>query len=91
MYLTGDNRLTGAMPTQLGNIATLQELHLHGNDLTGSIPVEVTSIPGLLVLNLESNQFTGSISVQSTSNSEPDSDTGLVWQFESIESLILCE
>jgi len=91
LYSTGDNRLTGVMPTQLGNIETLQELHLHSNELTGSIPAEITSIPGLLVLNLESNQFTGSISVQSTLNSESGARMGLIRQFESIESLILCK
>ena len=32
------NQLTGAIPTELGNLANLERLYLSGNQLTGVIP-----------------------------------------------------
>ena len=37
LWLSG-NRLTGAIPAELGALAELQQLYLGGNDLTGCIP-----------------------------------------------------
>ena len=91
LFPTGNNRLTGVIPSELGNIVTLKELHLHSNELVGSLPVEITSISGLLVLNLDTNQLTGSISVQSAFNRAHDSAMQLSWRFESIETLFLCK
>lgn len=38
MYLN-NNTFTGAVPAQLGNLASLTELYLNDNQLTGDVPV----------------------------------------------------
>lgn len=60
----GGNRLTGTIPTQLGNLGKLYRLHLAGNQLTGSIPTQLGSLTALTRLALHTNQLTGSIPTQ---------------------------
>ena len=56
------NGLTGQIPSELGNLAALQELHLHGNHgLTGQIPSELGNLAALQELWLSSNGLTGPI------------------------------
>ena len=57
----GDNNLTGAIPTELGSLASLKVLNLGVNQLTGSIPPELGNLAGLQVLSLADNRLTGSI------------------------------
>ena len=56
-----DNQLSGTIPTQLGNLANLEELLLTRNQLTGTIPAELASLTGLDILALGGNQLTGTI------------------------------
>ena len=55
------NSLTGPIPAELGNLASLQYLRLSGNDLTGPIPPELGKLASLKWLSLSSNNLTGSI------------------------------
>ena len=55
------NQLTGAIPSELGNLANLEGLDLASNRLTGAIPSELGNLPNLTDLNLASNQLTGAI------------------------------
>ena len=56
-----DNQLTGTTPSQLGNLANLQELRLQDNRLTGPIPTELGNLTNLRELHLDNNQLTGII------------------------------
>ena len=58
-----DNRLTGSMPAELGNLASLRELYLNRNQLTGSIPAELGNLSSLQYLELNYNQLSGSIPI----------------------------
>ena len=56
-----DNRLTGPIPTELGSLATLEELALDGNELSGEIPSALGDLTNLRLLRLSRNQLTGCI------------------------------
>ena len=40
----GDNQLTGTIPSELGNLANLERLHLASNQLTGCIPAALRDV-----------------------------------------------
>ena len=56
-----ENQLTGAIPAELGQLASLTVLGLHENQLTGVIPAELAKLANLTVLWLNGNHLTGSI------------------------------
>ena len=56
-----NNQLTGTIPSQLGNLANLQELWLQDNQLTGTIPTELGNLTNLTGLDVSNNQLTGNI------------------------------
>ena len=58
-----DSQLTGAIPTELGSLTSLQVLILSENQLTGPIPPELGRLTNLVVLALWGNQLTGPIPV----------------------------
>jgi len=55
------NRLSGSIPTGLGNLTQLEWLDLSGNALSGSIPSQLGNLTQLYYLNLGTNALTGSI------------------------------
>ena len=55
------NRLSGTIPSELGNLSDLSILSLDTNELSGTIPSELGSLSDLIGLSLESNQLTGII------------------------------
>ncbi|CAI5535105.1 unnamed protein product, partial [Closterium sp. Naga37s-1] len=54
-----DNRLTGAIPTVIGNLFYLQYLSLSENRLSGTIPATISNLPVLSYLGLCRNYLTG--------------------------------
>jgi Leucine-rich repeat (LRR) protein len=48
------NRLTGAIPSQLGALTALQSLFLSNNALTGTIPSTFGALTDLLYLDFRS-------------------------------------
>ena len=56
-----DNKLTGPIPPELGNLASLTRLDLGYNNLSGPIPREIGNLPGLRQLVLIYNDLTGPI------------------------------
>ncbi len=55
------NRLTGPLPSSLGNLTAAVALTFNYNDLTGNIPSSFGNLTSLNVLDLSFNQLTGSI------------------------------
>ena len=55
------NRLTGAIPPQLGSLTQLVRLVIDDNLLSGLIPPELGNLSQLQWLDLDRNQLTGSI------------------------------
>ena len=60
--LTLDNeRLSGEIPPELGNLANLEILSLKNNRLSGEIPPELVNLANLKWLVLDNNQLSGEI------------------------------
>jgi len=57
----GNNRLSGAIPPELGDLTKLQSLVLGNNQLSGSIPSKLGTLAHLSFLQLNSNQLNGEI------------------------------
>nr|XP_029120078.1 probable LRR receptor-like serine/threonine-protein kinase At1g53440 isoform X2 [Elaeis guineensis] len=55
------NRISGRIPSELGEIITLEELVLEDNQLQGSIPVALGNLVNLKQLTLSSNNLTGEL------------------------------
>jgi len=51
----------GTLPTELGNLLTLQEISFRRNLLIGSIPTELANLPHLEKVLLSENRLTGTI------------------------------
>ena len=58
------NNLTGAIPSELGSLASLTEMLLNRNALTGAIPSELGNLASLTEMNLSNNELTGPIPSQ---------------------------
>jgi hypothetical protein len=58
-----NNKLSGSIPWQLGQLTDLQELVLYDNELSESIPHELSQLNNLKILDLSYNQLSGPIPV----------------------------
>ncbi|KVH88603.1 Leucine-rich repeat-containing protein [Cynara cardunculus var. scolymus] len=56
-----NNRLTGVLPTSIGNFSGLKILLLNGNKLSGEVPPEIGGLKSVLKLDLSRNSFSGGI------------------------------
>lgn len=56
-----ENKLTGTIPPEIGNLTDLRNLYLNGNQLDGSIPAEIGNLVNLVNLDLTGNNLTGTI------------------------------
>ena len=56
-----DNQLSGVIPPELGNLASLEYLYLNRNQLIGEIPSELGRLANLEALGLSGNQLSGEI------------------------------
>jgi Leucine-rich repeat (LRR) protein len=59
-----DNQLAGPIPSELGNLAGLQNLTLVQNPLTGTLPPELGNLSNLVQLWIAETQITGEIPTQ---------------------------
>ena len=55
----GYNKLSGAIPSELGNLPSLTNLSLAGNRLSGPIPPELGNLTNLQILELGNSNLTG--------------------------------
>jgi len=55
------NNFTGPLPTQLGDLSSLEELKVNENSFQGEIPSSLANLEELVVLDLSENFLTGSI------------------------------
>ncbi len=55
------NKLTGSIPSEVGNLTNLEYLSLGDNQLTGEIPPEIENLTKLTSLDLSRNGLTGEI------------------------------
>ncbi|XVF27426.1 hypothetical protein REPUB_Repub14bG0105700 [Reevesia pubescens] len=58
------NRLSGNIPTYLGNITSLTYLDLEANEFSGEVPPEIGKLVNLGTLRLSSNRLGGNFPVQ---------------------------
>ena len=58
------NGLSGALPTQLGDLTGIEHLYLNNNALSGAIPTELGSLTSLTRLYLQGNDLSGGIPTQ---------------------------
>ncbi|KAF7111070.1 hypothetical protein CFC21_111120 [Triticum aestivum] len=57
----GGNKFSGAMPSSIARLSTLQALSLSGNRISGVIPPGIGNLVGLQMLDLRHNLFAGAI------------------------------
>jgi gliding motility-associated-like protein len=55
------NKLSGTIPTDIGNVVNLQYISLGLNDLSGSIPSSIKNLANLRILQLYNNKLSGPI------------------------------
>nr|AMM43069.1 LRR-RLK [Vernicia montana] len=60
------NRLTGQIPTYLGNIVTLRGLSIENNMFSGTVPPQLGNLVDLEILFLSANNLTGTLPVALT-------------------------
>ncbi|KAK7304660.1 hypothetical protein VNO77_42545 [Canavalia gladiata] len=54
------NKLSGEVPSEIGNMLTFSMLHLGDNKFSGKLPPQIVNLP-LVVLNITRNKFSGEI------------------------------
>lgn len=59
LTLDGNKRITGTIPSAIGNMKMLRFLDIDDNQLAGNMPEELFSLTRLQVLDLNSNKFSG--------------------------------
>ena len=57
----GGNDLSGALPSELGNLTNLQVLHLYENALSGALPASLGDLTSLRELDLYENDLSGAL------------------------------
>ena len=56
------NKLTGPIPSELGNLRILRDLYLHSNKLAGDVPSELGNLGELYELHMVAgNELTGCV------------------------------
>ncbi len=55
------NRLSGQIPSDLGDLTNLQELVLYDNQLSGQIPTELGNLSNLQDLSIDTNRLSGQV------------------------------
>ena len=59
-----NNKLSGTIPAEIGQLTQLQSLWLNNNQLSGTIPASIGLLTQLQTLSLSTNQLSGTIPVE---------------------------
>lgn len=62
LQLSGNERITGSLPDDVGELGSLQELDLSGNAISGSLPPGIYGWSELTSIRLSSNALAGKLS-----------------------------
>lgn len=57
----GGNKLSGVIPSEIGDLTELTHLLLWSNEITGNIPPEIGNLSKLIEMDLSPNKFSGPI------------------------------
>lgn len=60
-FTSGNNRIGGEIPAEIGRLSSLEELDLGGNRLTGPVPPEMGNLTRLRQLELGTNHLSGTL------------------------------
>ncbi|VAH69198.1 unnamed protein product [Triticum turgidum subsp. durum] len=63
-FTTGDNKLTGGIPTTISNLTNLQRIDLSNNFFTEPISESIGMLENLVLLDISHNEMLGSIPTQ---------------------------
>ncbi|XP_062234269.1 tyrosine-sulfated glycopeptide receptor 1-like [Phragmites australis] len=87
-----NNKFTGIIPPEIGQLKRLDVLNFSSNRLSGEIPQQISNLTSLQVLDLSNNQLTGEIpsalsdlhflSKFNVSNNELEGPVPTGWQFD---------
>mmetsp|Transcript_34765 Transcript_34765/g.65450 ORF Transcript_34765/g.65450 Transcript_34765/m.65450 type:complete len:539 (+) Transcript_34765:49-1665(+) len=101
--ISGDARLSGTLPTELGLLTALTSLRFQGNPkIIGSLPTELGQITGLTNLDFEDNSLTGTLPAEPNllasitrlrfkGNKMANNFLGNLLMFSQLESLLISE
>ncbi|CAL4966723.1 unnamed protein product [Urochloa decumbens] len=88
----GNNRFTGSIPPEIGQLKMLDVLNFSSNNLSGEIPWQLSNLTSLQMLDLSNNQLTGEIpptlsdlhflSIFNVANNELEGSVPTGWQFD---------
>lgn len=57
----GENKLSGTLPSEIGNLSELRGLHLHVNNFRGQLPSEIGNLSFLSHSRIVGNEFSGTL------------------------------
>ena len=61
MLALSGNSITGSIPSSIGNLKSLKELHLSSNQLFGMVPTSLNNLEKMETLNIFDNKLTGTL------------------------------
>lgn len=63
-YSTGDNNLTGSIPSEIGMMKEATAINLSSNNLSGNIPSEIGMLSNVNAMILNDNDLAGPIPIE---------------------------
>lgn len=55
----GQNRISGTIPTEIGNMVQLTQFAAYNNGISGTMPTEIGKLVKLLLLYAQNNRING--------------------------------
>jgi len=61
LIIFNEMKISGSIPTKIGNFVSMRDFFIAGNQLSGTIPVEMSKLTNLRNFIMFDNDFTGGI------------------------------